>query len=508
MRTFHFLRTPIRGDHQSRVLGVALSEAPPVGDPSPADPYPQSLEISFDTVLGVTEVQIAPLWEGTLRFVPESTAGAPSDPAEVTPGNYAGWPVTGDLLLTTVGGTRGFEQAFADLVPLVGRVPSSVRYSRVSLTEDFLFTTLAEAPPEALVFGGEAVKASDPQFHAKLVIAFLAGSAGIPCLQDPDDSSRDTALKPMPAVVLGAEDERSALRVTIASVSERAGDPDWWLQQPAYDDIPDELLVPTELQTAQDARDNPAHPSHSAIPARAVFQSAALAAYAPDHDVGLPVRVALAEPLPDGLSYRRIDVRRPEAPGAPVGSGPQRPYPQYRLCWRRDVADPALSLRIPLSGDVYLPLADGSYEFFALPRSLDPGDVFPGADFGLSVMSGKTIGLPADTVTVDVTGAETVRIFANLPTYDAAHAWEVYESIRPELVQGAGRGGLEHRGAQLVHPPDDPVGERELRAGLRLHPRVGRPARVRARIPPDRDPRRGRQRDVPQVDPARPRLRP
>ncbi len=244
MRTFHFLRTPIRGDHQSRVLGVALSEAPPVGDPSPADPYPQSLEISFDTVLGVTEVQIAPLWEGTLRFVPESTAGAPSDPAEVTPGNYAGWPVTGDLLLTTVGGTRGFEQAFADLVPLVGRVPSSVRYSRVSLTEDFLFTTLAEAPPEALVFGGEAVKASDPQFHAKLVIAFLAGSAGIPCVQDPDDSSRDTALKPMPAVVLGAEDERSALRVTIASVSERAGDADWWTRNPAYDDIPGEPLVP------------------------------------------------------------------------------------------------------------------------------------------------------------------------------------------------------------------------------------------------------------------------
>ena len=201
----------------------------------------------------------------------------------------------------------------------------------------------------------------------------------------------------MPAVVLGAEDERSALRVTIASVSERAGDPDWWLQQPAYDDIPDELLVPTPLQTAQDARDNPAHPSHSAIPARAVFQSAALAAYAPDHDVGLPVRVALAEPLPDGLSYRRIDVRRPEAPGAPVGSGPQRPYPQYRLCWRRDVADPALSLRIPLSGDVYLPLADGSYEFFALPRSLDPGDVFPGAATSASASCpGKTIGLPAD----------------------------------------------------------------------------------------------------------------
>ena len=434
MRTFQFLRTPIRGDHQSRVLGVALSEAPPVGDPSPADPYPQSLELSFDTVLGVTEVQIAPLWEGTLRFVPESSAGAPSDPAEVTPGNYAGWPVTGDLLLTTVGGTRGFEQAFADLVPLVGSVPSSVRYSRVSLTEDFLFTTLAEAPPEALVFGGEAVNASDPQFHAKLVIAFLAGSAGIPCVQDPGDSSLDTALKPMPAVVLGAEDERSALRVTIASVSERAGDADWWTRNPAYDDLPGEPLVPPGLE---DARDDPAHPGHSAIPAWAVFQSAALAAYAPDHDVDLPLRAALTAPRPDGLTYRHVDLRRPPAPGAPVGSDPQRPYPQYRLCWRRDAADPAQSLRIPLSGDLYLPLADGAYELFAVPRSLEPDDVLPGEDFTFSLMSGKLIAPPAATVTVDVTGAETVRVHAHLQTYDALHAWEVYAGIdnRPFKAQ-------------------------------------------------------------------------
>ena len=341
MRTFQFLRTPIRGDHQSRVLGVALSEAPPVGDPSPADPYPQSLELSFDTVLGVTEVQIAPLWEGTLRFVPESSAGAPSDPAEVTPGNYAGWPVTGDLLLTTVGGTRGFEQAFADLVPLVGSVPSSVRYSRVSLTEDFLFTTLAEAPPEALVFGGEAVNASDPQFHAKLVIAFLAGSAGIPCVQDPGDSSRDTALKPMPAVVLGAEDERSALRVTIASVSERAGDARLVdCSSRAYDDLPGELLVPPD-ETARTRATIPHTPAirrsrpgrcsspRRSRPMRRTTTSAC------------PCGPRSRRRVPTASAYRRVDVRRPRAPGAPVGSGPQRPYPQYRLCWRRDAADTA-----------------------------------------------------------------------------------------------------------------------------------------------------------------------
>src|SRR5262245_1670535 len=153
MRTYHFLRTPIRGDHQSRVLDVLVSEAPLEGDPPAGAVYPQTLEISFETVLGVTEVQIAPLWEGMLRFLPESTAGNPTDPADVTPANYPGWAVTGDLVLSTIAGTPGFEEAFADLVPVVGRAPSAVRYSRVSLTEDFLFTTLAQAMPQALVFG-------------------------------------------------------------------------------------------------------------------------------------------------------------------------------------------------------------------------------------------------------------------------------------------------------------------------------------------------------------------
>ena len=433
MRTSDFLRTPIRGDHQSRVLGVQLAEAPPAGDPAHAEPYPQSLEISFDTVLGVTEVQIAPLWEGQLRFVPEATTGAPTDPADVTPAAYPGWPVTGDLLLTTVAGTSGFEQAFKDLVPLIGRFPpSSVRYSRVRLTEDFLFTTLAEAAPEALVFGGSIVDASDPQFHAKLVVAFLAGTAGIPCAQDPVDSSRDTAFAPMPAIVLGAEDERSALRVTIASVSEKAGDPGWFTQQPAYDDIPGEPLVSPVLDTAQDARDNPAHPSHSAIPAWALFQSAAPAAYAPDHDAGLPVRVALTALRPDGLTYRRLDLARPAVKGAPAGSGPRRPYPQYRLCWRRDAADPALSLRIPMSGEVYLPLADGPHTFFALPRSIDPEGMLPDDRLTFSVMPpapAKAIGLPAATVTVDVTGLESTTIHAHLQSYDALRAWDGYEGM-------------------------------------------------------------------------------
>ena len=432
MRPFHFLRTPIRGDHQSDVTGVRVTEAPLRGDPPPDAVYPQTLEISFETVLGVTEVQIAPLWEGLLRFLPESTAGHPIDPADVTRANYPGWPVTGDLILSTLAGTPGFDDAFRDLIPLICHAPTTVRYSAVSLTEDFLFTTLAEAPPHALAFGGELVDATDPLFHAKLVICFLAGTAGIPCLQDPDDSGRDTALKPMPAVVLDPSGERSLLRVAVASVSEQARDPAWFDQRPAYDDIPGELLVDPALQTEQDARFNPSHPSHSVIPAWGLFQAAALAAYAPDHDVGLQVRAALTAPRPDGLTYRRIDLRRPRIGGVAIGSSPQRPYPQYRLCWRREVGAPTESLRIPLSGQAYLPLADGPCTLFALPRSVEPDLMLPDDRLSFSVMPpapAKAIDHPQTMVTIDVTGVQSTRLYGHLRSYDALHAWEGYEGM-------------------------------------------------------------------------------
>ena len=444
MRTFHFLRTPIRGDHQSRVLDVQVSEAPLEGDPPTDAVYPQTLEIAFETVLGVTEVQIAPLWEGLLRFLPESTAVNPTDPAEVTPANYPGWSVTGDLILSTIAGTPGFDEAFADLVPLVGRAPSVVRYSRVTLTEDFLFTTLAQAVPQALVFGGQLVDEADPQFHEKLVVAFLAGTAGVPCLQDPDDSGLDTALDPMPAIVLGPEDEPSTLRVAVSSVSEQAGDISWFDPRPAYDDIAGERLVDPSLQNEQDARFNPAHPSHSAIPAWGLFQSAALAAYAPDHDVGLPVRVALTAPRTDGLTYRRLDIGRPAIPGPPVGSAPQRPYPQYELCWRRASDASTESLRIPMSGEAYLPLADEPYAFFALPRSIDPDGMLPDDRLTFSVMPpapAKAFGLAQTTVAVDVTGVQSVRLYAHLGTYDSAYAWDAYAGMearrRPLMAQAA-----------------------------------------------------------------------
>ena len=83
MRDYHFLRTPIRGDHQSRLVDVQVNEAELAGDPAPDEVYPQTLEVSFEVAPAVTEVQIAPLWEGALIFLPDATTGNPVDRDEL-----------------------------------------------------------------------------------------------------------------------------------------------------------------------------------------------------------------------------------------------------------------------------------------------------------------------------------------------------------------------------------------------------------------------------------------
>jgi hypothetical protein len=59
MRSSGFLRTPIRSDHQSRLKNLQVSEQG--FDPSPGDPSPQTLLISFKLAQGQSEVQTAPL---------------------------------------------------------------------------------------------------------------------------------------------------------------------------------------------------------------------------------------------------------------------------------------------------------------------------------------------------------------------------------------------------------------------------------------------------------------
>src|SRR5690606_21206128 len=140
----------------------------------------------------------------------------------------------------------------------------------------------------------------------------------------------------------------TVLRVTVASLTEKIGDPTWFDHRPEYDDISGETLVDPVLQTPHDMNYHPSHPSHSVISAWALFQAAKLVAYAFDHDVSRPVRTALTAPRIDNRTFRRIELIRPPIPGSPVSSNSQRPYPMYRLCWKSVGGGITESMRIPL----------------------------------------------------------------------------------------------------------------------------------------------------------------
>src|SRR4051794_32971037 len=119
MRPDRFLRTPVRGDHQARLRDLGVGEAALEGNPAPGNPYPQTLEVSFRVDAGVTEVQIAPLWEGQLQFVPDSVAGNPTTPDQVLESRFGTWSVVGDLVLRTLlpAVPGGHETAFTTHLP-------------------------------------------------------------------------------------------------------------------------------------------------------------------------------------------------------------------------------------------------------------------------------------------------------------------------------------------------------------------------------------------------------
>ncbi|MBM0259140.1 hypothetical protein JNW89_22740 [Micromonospora sp. 4G55] len=332
MRLNTFLRTPIRGDMQDRLRNLMVTEVSLAGDPKPGDNFPQTLKLSFETDTPDLPVEIAPLWEGALQFIPDSTAQNPTVPGEVVEGRYDRWSVTGDLLLKTP--AFGHEDAFRQLLPGFNPVPQLVRYSKVVLTPEFLFTTLARVPRRRFALGGVSVAEDDPFYHRKLVIGFLSGTGRLRVTVDPADATKDTALLPMPVVAAPTSDARTELRVTVASTSFEVLAPTWFHQRPAYDDLSGEQLVPPALRTLADQLSNPAHPAHSVVSAWALFQAAPDLAYAPDHAAG-PVRTALAAARPDGRRYRRIELRRPPLPGSDLSAAPRRPYPAHQLCWRR-----------------------------------------------------------------------------------------------------------------------------------------------------------------------------
>jgi hypothetical protein len=434
MRQTTFLRTPIRAEHQGRLLNLQVAEQPLAGDPSPTDIYPQTLLITFRVAPGTTEVQIAPLWEGSFKFLADSTAGYPTDPSQVTDANFPQWNLVGDLVLETgLPDIIDLKSAFASQISLISPPPSIVRYSKVRLTRDFLFVTIAGLQDVCLISGGQPVDNTDPLWREKLIIAFLHGQANLYCELHDSDPTQDFALKPMPSVSLQPAGSDTRLKVTIASrAAELANETNWFAPQHEIDDIFADPLADPAFNTRPDWKFDAGHPSHSVISPFALFSSALTTAYASDHGPATPLRVALTAPRADGKKYRRIELLRSTAPPVlgSVSSYPQRPFPMHQLSWQllEDQAGLVESVRIPLSGRIYVPLANGQHGFFANPRFRPNPEVDADALLTLSTetLADKFLSMPRAAVTLTV-GAEdrAVRLYANLLEYDGTRAWVV-----------------------------------------------------------------------------------
>jgi hypothetical protein len=420
MRT-PFLRTPIRADHQSRMTIVAIDEEPIAGDPSPADPYPQTLKLTFTPASASTEIQIAPLWEGDLVFIADSTAGYPSQAADVTVANAQNWPLTGDLVLVTRD-LGGMSAAFRASAPFIDPPPNTVRYSKVVLTTDFLFTTLKQVTRANVVSGGKVIQGSDASFHANLVIKFLMGQASVPCRLHATDPSKDFAALAMPRVALAASGD-TTFRVAMSSRASVATN--WFTARPEDLTIPGTPAVDPSIDSDAAALFNPAHPLHSFVPPSAFFSRVDAGVVVPDHAAS-PLWASLSVA---GISFRRIDVIRPPIPGKPVTFFPSRPYPLFQLAWQQNGTATIESIRLPLSGRVYLRLIDDSYSFWVSPRTQSPPAVPGDTRFLVSLRQpGKhCIDLPAATVTVALDATvKMFTIFAHLLDYDSARVWQAW----------------------------------------------------------------------------------
>ena len=266
-----------------------------------------------------------------------------------------------------------------------------------------------------------------------------------------------------------------------------------------------ELLVDPALQTDEDMRYNPAHPSHSVIPTWACSR----------RRPWRPTRPITPWACRSGLRSRpprpgRPDVpagRSPPAaiPGAPVGSAPQRPYPAVPAVLDDPVAGSrAGSLRIPLAGHVYLPLADGLVRFqCAFHAPLTHRSCSPATQLTLSLSAtgpAKAIGASQATVAVDFTG---------VGRHDGLRA---SAAVRRAATSGMATRGCRRAAAGCMAQaeadwntlvldwyilPTTRAGERQLCPDLRVPPRVGRPTRPRAGVPADGRLRRGRRSDIP-----------
>ena len=471
MRANGFLRTPIRAQHQAGMTQVEIDETPFAGNPLPSDPYPQTLLISFVPDAGITDIQIAPCWEGELAFIADDMTGFPTAVAQVTAANAASWPLVGDLVLVSrdLGGPG---KALKSHLTLIDSAPNVVRYSKVRLTTDFLFTTLASAKLKALAIGGKTV----PFEHRLFVIQFLKGDATLPCLVDSQDPAKDVAAQPMPQVVLQTAPAKTVLRIAMSSRSDLPFQ--WFAPRPEDPVIGNTPLVVAALNSDKGARLNPAHPAHSFVPPRVLFQDAPQAAFEASHWTG-PLRATLQAARQDGLTYRRVSVTRPPIDGG-TRRFPTRPYPLYQLAWQTEPNGAVESQRLPLEGVLYLPLDDVEYRFFVSRRGDNPPNIVADVDefgVGLETPGKHFLDLPTLSVVVPFATADrTKTIHVHLLRYDSERVWaavvELDFGYSKLMAQAKANWGLPKVNRWSIYVPDTPATKQKttaMKAYSRIH---------------------------------------
>jgi hypothetical protein len=480
MRSANFLRTPIKAAHQASLANIKLSEAPFAADPTPPTTFPQTLSISFDNVAAAASVQITPLWEGALYFLADDPTALPAGVGAVTAASVASMNLVGDVILLSQG--YDLAPAFTANVPGIAPAPSAVRYSKVKMTQEFLFTSMPLVTVATFRSNGVVVKRDDPDWHNKFIFEFLHGRAAVWCNLDATDPTKDFALNAMPIIVLPSVGSTATLNVTIASRTYDVTTPTWFTARP-YDSIFGVPLVNAAIDTLVDLAFSPHHPSHSVISPLALYALATPTAFVPDDDQTKPLRTTFAAPRTDGKSYWQISVIRPPAPGVASSWEPQRPMPMHALAWQDRSSAAVDALRIPLTGRIYLPLANGTYDFWPIQRAQSPGTpasklFFTQADTALkylplatskvSKVLSATAGIPnSHSLYVSATEFDGKRVFAALmgltnskiqQLQDAASTeWNVevwnlwiyrvasmepYSIIYGHIVESAGRHGF------------------------------------------------------------------
>jgi hypothetical protein len=236
---------------------IEVDDVPYAAAPVAGSPYPQSLRVRFklNTPQG-SAPQLRPLGPGLLTFRADQIAGKSlPPPAQAVAANYAHWPTVGTLLLTVRD-----PQVLERLKAITGLpvAPSHLWYSKVEITENFLFQSLA-ALRQPKVIGGKTVTLlplpPNSDWVKNAVAGFLKGHYEAELVAGAQQSGDTLATVEMPRF---APPQSDTFDLYLMAAFD--GQP--------FDGEYKDFAVPAGVSTL-----DAAHPRYGAIPARLLYRS-------------------------------------------------------------------------------------------------------------------------------------------------------------------------------------------------------------------------------------------